>query len=537
MRLIFVGILVFRLSVSCLLAKEVDTLIEGIEWGSTNIKIDDLVMHKEKLLDHFGSIQFFKIVFRQGVQDEDSFYEAFREAQAELLEYAWDAGAEIEDFYKKSTAGMGVVPLLFLDKCKDRLIKKFGASLFLKNVVKATDFLTQNEELGIQLAGEALLAGAEINYIDKEGNSILRYVNSMEMLKYLTEEGAVCKEREPVDFEEMHEGGLESTIINADYMVKQQYKNLGAIEEEEAKIPYIVHHIWLTNQTSPREIIFSNIENVIRTKELFEADKGDWEHIVWVNDPELIPNSVEMLESAGILVKSIFDYTGELKLLGLMENLIEDNRFGMASDVLRYSLVERFGGIYSDLNYRFNRSLYSEVHRYNYFGLKWRSIYPAPYLFASSARHPVNQRVLKIVERNFIHSPKYLSEMVFTDHTKFKEADYKTARPMYLAYFSEANKNGNIDVLYPAECGEENTFPWKVGKEWEITGNKYNISSYEEYFEASYHRPSFYKLKDELCMGVIRRLLQEIDERELCGDNDLEVGKDNADGSRLTWLD
>jgi len=60
-----------------------------------------------------------------------------------------------------------------------------------------------------------------------------------------------------------------------------------------------------------------------------------WEHIVWTNDKSLIPRSVDKLQKEGIKVKDLSEIDKNFKLKQEVNDLIEHNKWGMASDFLR----------------------------------------------------------------------------------------------------------------------------------------------------------------------------------------------------------
>jgi hypothetical protein len=74
-----------------------------------------------------------------------------------------------------------------------------------------------------------------------------------------------------------------------------------------------------------------------------------------------------------------------------------------------------------------------------------------------SSHHPVLQKVLKLVEKNLFNPPIYISSL---DKDISLITDRTTANPLTYAYYLGANKNGNIDVLYPisiiVEAGDGN---------------------------------------------------------------------------------
>ncbi len=84
-----------------------------------------------------------------------------------------------------------------------------------------------------------------------------------------------------------------------------KYKNLNAKAAAYPKIPRILHHVWVTNEETKKEIPKEDIQHVLDTDKIFSQSKQRWEHIVWTNDKSLIPNSVKELESKGVQVREL----------------------------------------------------------------------------------------------------------------------------------------------------------------------------------------------------------------------------------------
>jgi len=332
-------------------------------------------------------------------------------------------------------------------------------------------------------------------------------------------------------------GGLGLYMYNPQHFIDQKYKNLKVKASEEAKIPYIVHHIWLTHRDSPREVREQDIKNAIATKETFAKGKGKWQHIVWMNDPSLIPDSVKALEVAGIEVKSIYDYEEDLKLFYLVEELIEKKDWGKATDTLRYALVQKFGGVYADINFIFNRDVTEEAHKYNFFSITFGGLYIDNFFFGCSPRHPVIEKVLQLVERNLMDPPEYLASIAKADPESRVLTDMGTANPTYLAYYAEANKEGNIDVIYPLSrggiFGNREDAPFSHGT--------FSNADYERGSEEATDRTQDEELESmenirPICSEgqLVYDLMNAVDLYELCAADALDIGHDSSDGQ--TWL-
>lgn len=224
--------------------------------------------------------------------------------------------------------------------------------------------------------------------------------------------------------------------------LEEKYKNLDVEKSAEAKMPYILHHVWLTHPSSPREISEVDFANLIATKSIFGQAPVKWKHIVWCNDPEIIPLSVAKLREFGIEVKSIYEHQEDLRLFKFIETLVENKLWGTASDTLRISVLESFGGVYADLNYVFNREVTEEVHKYNFFATSFLDELIGNYFFGSGPGHPILREALNVIDRSFNKGYKDLNEFHLTLTT--------TTLAIDLAYYLRGNLNGNKDVIYPS---------------------------------------------------------------------------------------
>jgi hypothetical protein len=185
----------------------------------------------------------------------------------------------------------------------------------------------------------------------------------------------------------------------------------------------------------------------------------------------------------------------------------------MASDTLRYSLVENFGGVYADLNYRLTRDVTAETHKYNFFTKAYGSYYIENHFFAASAHHPVVEKMLELVERNIIISPKYLA-MIGNQDSRII-TDRGTANPTFLAYYQAANKGGNIDVVFPLTYKMEQVdiISKFIEYEQKISEIKYHICPEEKLY------------KD---------FTSYLEAHEISGTEVHNIGEDSMDGG--TWL-
>jgi len=364
----------------------------------------------------------------------------------------------------------------------------------------------------------ALANGADVNY-PCDGYSPLYSASNREVADFLISNGARCEVRDIRSRfdDEVFENGLGELQWNPKFALVQKYKNLEAPFSEEAKMPYNMFHIWLTSKDNPREMRPQDIENAIKTKDTFLQSNKPWEHVVWTNDLDLIPESIKKLNEHGIKVKSIYDYKDDIELLYLVEQKIEEKKWGMASDTLRYGLINKFGGVYADINFIFNRDVVEETHKYNFFTMTYGELYIDNFFFGASACHPIMKNILSQVERNLVSPPSYIANIEDQDSTSI--TDMSTANPSYIAYYKEANKNGNIDVVYPIVPMDSEVYNERLGRSERV---KYVVYEFDDSFRNPCDEQNYYA-RDYL------------HDNEICGGEAFNIGHDSPDGR--TWVD
>lgn len=170
------------------------------------------------------------------------------------------------------------------------------------------------------------------------------------------------------------------------------------------KIPPIFHNIWITSPTSPREIRQCDIETVIsnsiKTQEIFP----DRKYILWTNGEKLIPASLQALAGHGIEIHNISEL-GTYSLSEEVKRSIKNKEFAQASDILRAVLVQKYGGVYLDLDYTiYNHKLLDEA--LNKFELvlgkdelKEQQYFGNAFI-AAKPNHPVLQELTGLIKRN-----------------------------------------------------------------------------------------------------------------------------------------
>ena len=397
---------------------------------------------------------------------------------------------------------------------RDILLNYYSPDSLLKAVLNLSYDLDQSEHLAkqIELANYAISHNANVN-IAEYGNSLLDiYSNSPntnpKLIQLIKNNGAQCGIDAWVTKNIIWRENFYKYELSVPKLTNQIIRNLAIRETEGNKIPYILHHIWFTHPSSPREILQEEIDIVVSNNRLIDNNsQGKWAHVVWSNDKSLIPNSLAKLKHEGIETRSIEDYKHELRLFDQIIELISRKSWGLASDLARYSIIEKFGGVYCDLNYKLNRDIRAELHKYDFFAQSFINN-----IFGAKPEHPIMTTLVDGMEENLIDPPLYLS--VFQDDM-FSKTVFLSLISFGLAYLKSSNRKSNTDIIYAnaracsyRDCEEDynNNLPYPL---------------FVSYAECPY----------------LTRLLEFDHEIGLCLTNDHLLGQDNFHGIHRTWMD
>ncbi len=231
-------------------------------------------------------------------------------------------------------------------------------------------------------------------------------------------------------------------------------KNLNSTKASALKIPKTIHHIWLTSSTAPKEIDRADIDAIIHNQKIHAGD--EWTHIVWTNDKNLIPKTVAQLETNKIQVREISEIENQLRLKKLIKILIEKKLWGMASDVLRYELLNYMGGIYTDVDFVFHRSIAEELYIYDFLiktVFSRGKVLIDNYFICAAANHPILNKTLELIA--YCCDEKFIA---FLDLSKPEDlaniiinmTDALTLIPFMTAYFLYVlQPHATIDAVYP----------------------------------------------------------------------------------------
>jgi hypothetical protein len=127
-----------------------------------------------------------------------------------------------------------------------------------------------------------------------------------------------------------------------------------------AEIPALTHRIWLTSADESRHPPTEYLTNYFKAARELPLEAI---HLFWTNSTAVASAVRESAVAAGCPNVSVMDIAlfGALPVLDRVKKLIADRKFVLAADMLKFVVLERYGGIYSDLGMVYNREIFELV--------------------------------------------------------------------------------------------------------------------------------------------------------------------------------
>jgi mannosyltransferase OCH1-like enzyme len=177
---------------------------------------------------------------------------------------------------------------------------------------------------------------------------------------------------------------------------------------EAVKIPKIIHQIWLG---SPVPEVFKALQQSWITHHLGR----DWYYKLWTDDD---------IAQLGLYNQHFYD---------------ETDNYGVKSDIARWEIIYRFGGVYVDMDFECLRSLDILHYTYDFYTalqpLDTSFVQLGAALFGSCPGHPLLKHCIETIKDDWHHkgAPKKTGPVHFTR-----------------SFYAMAGKNGMNDIAFPA---------------------------------------------------------------------------------------
>jgi len=322
-----------------------------------------------------------------------------------------------------------------------------SANTFLSFVVSAEG----NINVLTNLIHIAASKDADFNYVVESFDSVMdmAQLSNKELVPLLVHYGAGANcgvESDTVKAFYQNEGLEAYDWLYFNNLGRQLELNFQSPKAINNKIPHTLNHIWLTNPDSPHEISSVDLGIIDSNHRILSQSNSSWEHIVWTN---VILKSTNYLKGTGVQVRSIYEAKDELKLFNFVEQFINKKLWGLASDVFRYALIQKFGGVYCDLNFALKRGIDEDTFKYDYFSQDTIN-----YFFAAKPNHPILVEILNTVDRNLNNPPLYISTLEnegfstkVSNNPVATKTIFITLLPFSIAFLKAANRDDNKDMM------------------------------------------------------------------------------------------
>lgn len=178
--------------------------------------------------------------------------------------------------------------------------------------------------------------------------------------------------------------------------------------ESDLKIPKIIHQIWLGSEVP------ESLKLLQKTWIQYHIDRG-WSYKLWTDAD---------IEELGLYNQQYYDAS--------------DN-YGVKSDILRWEVVYRYGGVYVDMDYECLQALDDLHYTYDFYTalqpLDTQYVQLGGALFGSRPGHPILKHCIETI----------------CDDWHLKGAPCKTG-PIHFtkSFYASAGLDGNKDIAFPA---------------------------------------------------------------------------------------
>ena len=214
-------------------------------------------------------------------------------------------------------------------------------------------------------------------------------------------------------------------------------------KREKIVIPRIIHHVWFGNPLSQDD------------KDLrltWERQHPEWRFVLWTDRPDNDPRAVVVQTWQEL--QSVLEQTDERYIVVDVVGLVFDNRaffdssrnYGEKSDIIKYEIVYRMGGVYIDCDFECLKPLDALHSCYDFYTgiqpLDTNYTQLGAALFAARPGHPILKHAIQTIS----YSRNFTQIVVRTGPIHFTRA-----------FIAAAGKENNKDIALPASyfypCG------------------------------------------------------------------------------------
>lgn len=224
----------------------------------------------------------------------------------------------------------------------------------------------------------------------------------------------------------------------------------------EAKIPLITHHVYFTYDKNPIKLHDFYIEKIKANFKRLNETNPNWQHFLWTDNPDIFPSDITSIK--GVKIQSLDVFMNHELYPYLKASIKKGNSlrayFMLASDTLRLMVVQKFGGIYNDIDYEIYNApeLLGLMKKFDFIAgreLTADLSYYGNAFIAAKPNHPIiNEAVSKMIIYNT--DPNSIP-IYMTNACNLLEKLYFTSPPLLtISFFKKNNIEGNTDVVLPS---------------------------------------------------------------------------------------
>jgi mannosyltransferase OCH1-like enzyme len=206
-------------------------------------------------------------------------------------------------------------------------------------------------------------------------------------------------------------------------LLKASIRKINSIEKlisTQNSIPQIIHYIYFTTSENPRTIPEQDVVSIINNINNLQNQIPGWKSFFWTNNQSIVPDKIKKLR--GMVVKNISEFS-EHNLYNELTSFIkigqhDKHYYSSASDILRLIALQKYGGIYMDLDYTIFDSarLVKFLKTNDFIGgafIERENFYIANNSFvATKPKHKIINTTLSLIKRN-LSSPQKPSYVLY----------------------------------------------------------------------------------------------------------------------------